>query len=103
MIEEHGKIERSIYLDYDFTLYGMITGDVVVGTGSVFVLHGTCAQNLVMEHGSRVYLHSTVNGNVSNNSGILEVYGTVNGYVNTSEDGKTFIDNNAVIRRGRQE
>ncbi len=103
MIEERGKIERNVYLDYDLTLHGMITGDVIVGKESVFILHGTCSQNLVVEQDSHVYLHGTVLGNVNNNGGILEVYGTVNGYVATSKNGKTFIDAKAVIIKGVRE
>ena len=101
MIDEHGKIEGSIHLDYDLTLHGIVTGDVFVAKGSVFVLHGICSQNLVVDKSSQAYLHGIVNGNVHNNGGVLEIYGIVNGYVNTSEDGKTFIATTAVLRKGR--
>ncbi len=100
MIIEHGKIEKDVYLDYDLTLHGMITGEVIVGKKSTFILHGTCCKNLVIEQGSSVYLHGTVSGNVTNSGGILEVYGKVNGYVHTFEDGNTLIDSKAIVANG---
>lgn len=103
MIEEHGKIENDVYLNYDLTLHGMITGDVIVGKGSNFVLHGTCCKNLVLEQGSSVRLNGMVCGNVNNNGGFLEVYGLVNGSIQTSEHGKTFIDPKATVAKISQD
>lgn len=100
MIIEHGKIEKDVYLDYDLRLHGMITGDVIIGKKSTFILHGTCCKNLVIEQGSSVYLFGTVSGNVTNKGGTLELYGIVNGWVHTIEDGNTYIDSKAIVANG---
>jgi cytoskeletal protein CcmA (bactofilin family) len=100
MTIEHGKIESDVSLDYELTLHGMVTGTIRVVNGGVLVLHGICGQNLLVERGAQAYLHGTVGGNVLNCGGYLEVYGTVGGYVHTTEGGNTFIDPNAVVNKG---
>lgn len=100
MTVEHGKVEGDIRLDYELTLYGMVTGNITVVHGGALMLHGMCCENLTIEKGAHAYLHGTVGGNVLNRGGHLEVYGTVGGYVHTTEDGDTFIDPDAVVTKG---
>jgi cytoskeletal protein CcmA (bactofilin family) len=96
MIEEHGKIDNDVTLDGDFILHGMITGNVIIRNKSTFILHGMCCKNLVIEQDSRSYIHGTICGNIINN-GTLEVYGTVLGFINTSETGNTLISPQAKV------
>lgn len=98
MIIERGKIEDDIELDNELVLHGMVNGNVRVVDGEILVLNGMCSQNLVIEEGGRVYLHGTTVGNVHNNGGYLEVYGTINGYLRT-ESGNTQIDPDADIKQ----
>jgi len=100
MTIEHGRIESDVYLDYELTLHGKVAGIITVVNSGVLVLHGTCCQNLVVERGAQAYLHGTVGGDVLNRGGYLEVYGTVDGYVHTTEGGNTFIDPNALVNKG---
>jgi cytoskeletal protein CcmA (bactofilin family) len=100
MTVEHGKIEGDISLDYELTLHGMVTGNVTIVSGGALVLHGMCCQNLIVQKGAKAYLHGTVGGNALNRGGTLEVYGTVGGYVHTTENGNTFIDQYALVIKG---
>lgn len=93
---EHGKIDRNLLLNYELTLHGMVTGDVVVEKGGLLYLHGTCCKNLIIQEGGKVYLYGTVSGDVQNIDGYLEVYGAINGHLRT-ETGKTVVDKNAMI------
>lgn len=97
---EHGKIEGDLRLDYDLFLRGKVTGNITIVKGGNLVLLGMCEKNIIVEAGAEAYLHGTVVGNVLNQGGYLEVYGTTGGHVDTTEDGTTFIDPNAIVSRG---
>lgn len=97
MIEIEGKLERNITIDEDTILKGMIVGDVVVLGSAEFVLRGMMEGNLSIRENTTVYLNGTVNGDVINNGGSLEVYETINGRL-FRERGNTFIDGNAVVQ-----
>jgi len=99
MTVEHGKIEGDISVDCELTLHGMVTGNVTVVRGGVLALHGMCCGNLVVEKEAEAYLHGTVGLDALNRGGRLRVYGTVGRRVHTTENGDTFIDENAVVGR----
>jgi len=98
---EHGKIEGDIQLDEELILHGMVTGNITILKDGVLTLHGTCCKNIIMEKGARATLHGTVGGDVLNNEGYLEVYGTIAGSLHTI-NGHTFVDPNAVVNGNRR-
>jgi hypothetical protein len=86
-------------IDDDFTLLGMVTGDIIVVANGNLQLDGTCGRNLILEEGSTVFLNGTVSGNVYNRGGELEVYGVIYGRLH-KDAGQTIVDSDAVIRGG---
>lgn len=96
---EKGEIQGNLEIDDNFTLLGMVKGNITVLDGGTLELNGTCERNLILEGGATVFLNGTVSGNVYNRGGRLEVYGIIHGSLH-KEDGETFVDNKAVIRRG---
>jgi cytoskeletal protein CcmA (bactofilin family) len=99
---ERRTIAGDIRLDFDLTLYGTVTGSVTVVEDGFLLLYGTCNQNVILENKSKAYIYGTVVGNALNNGGYLEIYGTINGFVKTSNEGNTKIDPYAVIRQALQ-
>ncbi len=51
MKTEHGKINGDLHLDYELVLHGMVTGNVIVNDGGIFVLNGMCCSNLSIQNG----------------------------------------------------
>lgn len=97
MTDEHAKIQGDIIVGSCLTLHGMVTGSITVRHGGVLTLCGMCCGNLVVDKEAEAYLGGTVAGDALNRGGCLRVYGTVRGRVDTTENGKTFIDENALI------
>ncbi len=96
MDTEFGKIDGDLTLSKSLVLFGMITGDITVVEGGQLTLHGMCCRSLILRKGSRVTLHGTVCGNVLNEAGVLDVYGTIIGALHTT-GGQTSIKPGAVI------
>lgn len=94
---EKGEIRGNLEIDDDFTLLGMVTGNITVLDGGTLELNGTCHRDLIVEKGATVSLNGTVKGNVHNRGGRLEVYGIIDGRLH-KEAGESFIDDRAIIR-----
>lgn len=98
MVAEHRRIEGALVLNYELTLKGSITGDVTVVRHGILRLHGLCCRNLTLEQDSKAYLYGTVNGNVLNRAGYLQVYGKIAGNLHTEAGAETHIDAQAVVQ-----
>ena len=96
---EHGKIDGDLIIEDSLELHGMVTGNIQVLRDSTLFLHGTCCKNLIIKAGGAAKVHGMVSGNVNNEGGKLDVFGTVIGSVSTSVDGSTYVDPNAVIKK----
>ena len=96
MKAEHGKIEGNVIVNEEWSLFGMVTGNISIQTGGQLYLHGMCCENVVLYEGSRVFIYGIVTGNVYNRGGYLEVYGMIIGNLH-DEEGKTYVDNKAII------
>lgn len=95
---ERGKIEGDLVLSEELQLYGMITGTISAGAGSVLWLHGMCCGDLVLGQGAEVQLYGTCAGHVFNRGGVLSVYGVVGGDIDTTNGGQTWTDEKAVVK-----
>lgn len=98
---DNRKIEKDVYIKDHFVFHGMITGRTTVSNTGSFILHGMCTQDVILEKDGRARIHGTVIGDIQNNGGMLEILGTVNGNVMTSDDGKTIIDEKALVGRNK--
>jgi cytoskeletal protein CcmA (bactofilin family) len=90
------EIDGDIVINYPFQFHGMIKGNATVVSGGNFVLHGTCCRNLLVKPGSIVHVHGTIIGNVFNDGGQLEIYGTVGGSLYSSSS-QTFVAEGSMI------
>lgn len=99
---EHRTIKQDVYVRDNFTLHGMITGDVTVEGGGVLYLHGICSQNLTIETGGVAILHGVVSGNVYNRGGRLDVFGIIAGNL-YKEAGNTALHRNSIVAGERVE
>lgn len=89
-------IKGNQILEEDTCLRGIIVGSVEVRPNVYFEVHGTLNGKLMLQGGSRAKVCGTVNGDITND-GNLEIFGTVNGTVQTVS-GETFIDPNAIVQ-----
>jgi cytoskeletal protein CcmA (bactofilin family) len=96
-----GKIDGDVELSDALELLGMITGHVVVASGGHLVLRGTCCAGMRIEPGGVVQLDGTVDGDVLNAGGELEVRGAINGRLH-AQAGTTVVHTDAVIDGQRQ-
>ncbi len=97
MRTEHGKIVGDLHLTDDLKLHGMVTGETVVASGGLLLLHGTCCRNVFVETGGQAEIHGAVAGSVCNRGGQVTVYGTVAKDVVT-DDGQTRVEETAQVR-----
>jgi hypothetical protein len=92
------KLEGDQVFISDTHLQGMVMGSAKVLAGVVLELEGMVVKDLLLEKNSVVRLRGTVNGDVINNGGHLDIEGTVHGTV-FRNDGTTIIDPNALINQ----
>jgi hypothetical protein len=97
MKTEHGKIGDTILND-KLILHGMCTGHLIVEAGGTLYLHGMCTGPLEVRAGGVAYIYGTCTKSVTNNGGSLEVFGTVNGVLDTVS-GVTRVDPKAIVNR----
>ncbi len=86
-----------VTLSEDAEIRGMVPGKIYVRPNVLLQLFGIVSGGVTVEKGGRAELRGIVLGNAVNQGGVLEVYGTVNGDIITSDSGKTTIDKNAVV------
>lgn len=91
---EHKKIFDDIEIQDEIMLHGIIAGNVSVKNGGILYLHGMVTKNLLVQDGGKVFLHGMVSGDITNQGGLLEVYGTILGKLHDIS-GLTYIDSNA--------
>jgi cytoskeletal protein CcmA (bactofilin family) len=101
MTTENRVLEGDLCVDGELTLNGMVAGSITVVAGGLLTLGGMCGGDITIEEGAKAYLHGMVGGNVLNRGGHLKVYGMIGGSLNTTEEGKTYVDANAVIGNRR--
>jgi len=93
------KIEGDTIINEDTQIDGMIVGNTTVAEGIQLKLNGMIVGKLVVAKNSTIQLYGTVDGDVVNEGGRLEVFGTVNGKV-FRKDGDTLVDSKAIVRLG---
>jgi hypothetical protein len=97
-VEVDGKIEGPLTIVRERVLAkGVIEGEITILDNGQLDLVGVCTDNVIIRDDSIVYVRGVVEKNIINISGILEIYGVVNGYVSTRQRGITFVDKNAHI------
>ena len=95
------KIVGDTVLEQDIQLEGIIVGSTTVSENIKLRLHGDIIGDLWLREGSDVLLYGTVNGNIRNEGGHLEVFGIVKGKIK-SLGGTTVIDPKAIIVNGNE-
>ena len=96
MRTESGTIEGDLRVEDDFTLQGMVTGDVTVGRGGHLELQGMVAGGLKVEDGATAVVRGMVAKDVLN-AGHLTVYGMVIGRLDSTTGASTTIVRGAHI------
>ena len=97
MITQQGKIDGPYTFTEDSIFHGMVTIEATVAAGVTVMLHGMVTGDLIVEQGARVVIHGMVNGTVRN-GGHAEVWGTIDGFIDTSPKAATIIHANAHIK-----
>ncbi len=87
-MEEGETVEGNITLTENFTLRGVIVGNVTVRPNTLFDLQVAVTGSLYIEQGAEVRLRGTVYGSI-HNQGSLSVAGRVNGKI--LDDGQQII------------
>ena len=64
MREERGNIAGDIVVNEEFTLWGVILGNVKVVNEGKFYIRGSVYGNLIVDRGGRVHIFGQVTGNV---------------------------------------
>lgn len=90
------KIEQNTAISEDTQLLGMIVGLTTVSKNVIFQIHGMIIGDLILNEGATVYINGIVDGNIANNGGHLEIFGIVNGKINT-DIGETIIGPKAIV------
>ena len=72
-LKEAETVNRSLVINEEYELYGLVLGNIHVVAGGDLLLNGTCFGNLSIEAGGHVVLNGVVMGNVSNCDGALTV------------------------------
>lgn len=99
MRAERRQIEGNLTLRDSLSLYGQVTGDILVAAGGDLSLYGMCAQNLTIQEGGKAVIHGMVCGQVFNDGGDLQVLGTIVGSLRTSS-GNTEVNSSARVLGG---
>ena len=99
MLAIYDTIEMDTIVRRWTTLQCVTARPITVSGNTFFLLHGTFNGNLVLTPGAQVHVYGTVNGDIINKCGHLEVFVTVQGKV-VRENGDTVIGLGAVVRDG---
>lgn len=91
---ESKKIEGDFVIQENLQFSGMITGNAIVTDGVLLELHGIVGKDLIVKEGGKAVVKGTVEGNVINHGGVVDIYGNVAGNVN----GQANIDVNAIVK-----
>ncbi|MCK5280196.1 MAG: hypothetical protein KAK04_16695 [Cyclobacteriaceae bacterium] len=91
---ESKKIEGDFVIQENLQFSGMITGNAIVTDGVLLDLHGTVGKDLVVKEGGKAVVKGTVEGDVINQGGAVDIYGNVAGNVN----GQANIYANAIVK-----
>jgi len=78
---ENRKIEGDIKINEEVTMNGTINGSAIVLKGGLLVLNGIVNQDLILESDSKAQVFGSVNGNIYNKGGELEIHGTIMGTI----------------------
>ena len=93
------KIDGDTVIVQDTRFDSTVIGSVTVSECILLQLDGNIDGNLILSNDSTVYIYGTVNGDVNNIGGFLEVFGTVNGSV-LCESGVCLIDSRGAVTGG---
>ncbi len=64
MREERGKLSGDCTIDEQYTLWGMIVGNVTVGEDGKFYLRGSIYGDLTVQYGGRVHIFGNLQGSL---------------------------------------
>lgn len=91
-----GMHDADFHVDSDISIYGMITGSLVVDGCYIVNLFGMVCSDVIVSNGAKVSINGTVNNDVINNGGDVEIQGAVDGRV-FAQSGKTLINKGARV------
>lgn len=90
-------VKETINVTEDLKISGILTGDLTYGDRVNFLLTGFVNGNIEVNSDSFIKISGTLNGNIINRLGNIEIFGTVNGDIEI-QDGQCFIHPDAVIK-----
>ncbi|MDG4755248.1 hypothetical protein O7630_30345 [Micromonospora sp. WMMD718] len=102
MRTERGKIEVPLQVVDELRLQGMAVKAVTVLEGGDLRLHGMACEGLAVAAGGRAVIYGTVDGDVVNDGGYVEIHGVVNGHLREGAGAKTVIAPGAIVKRPRR-
>jgi hypothetical protein len=82
MKTENGMISSNLEVSEDYKFLGLINGSVTVHEEKLFELHGMITNDLSIERNARAIIFGSVNGNIYNNGGTIQLVGTTNQIIN---------------------
>lgn len=93
------EIDGDTVITQDTNITNTVVGKVTVSESTLLHLDGEIDGNLILSNDSTAYIHGTVNGNVNNIGGFVEVFGTVNGKV-ICESGVCLVGSKGTVTEG---
>ncbi|MEZ3141551.1 hypothetical protein ACBQ88_21025 [Citrobacter braakii] len=78
----NGVIEGDISPNHDITIKGILNGTLIVN-GVYADVHGVVNGDVIVNNGGSVNIYGTVQGGITNNSGLVTVAGMVGREVST--------------------
>jgi len=79
---EYGTLIGDQHLTDDLALYGVASGNLIVGAGRELYLYGVCCANLTVESGASATVLGTVAGDIVNHGTVI-LHGLVQGSVHS--------------------
>ncbi len=92
MREERGKLSGDCTIDEQYTLWGMIVGNVTVGEDGKFYLRGSIYGDLTVQYGGRVHIFGNLQGSLVVMRGAKVIHSGLVGGDITNRGGRIFIE-----------
>ena len=96
-----GDLTARLHVTEQLSVHGRLHEGAVIASGAHLLLRGISEGDIVVEPGASAELWGVVERSIVNRGGRVSVFGLVAGNVSTSDNGKTYISEDSVVRGAR--
>ena len=97
-----GDFENQLHVTADLSVHGRLRAGARVAPGARLTLRGMSDGDILVERGASAELWGVVQRSILNRGGMVSIFGLVAGDVTTSENGKTWLSPDSVVRGRRR-